>query len=63
MDETFEFRISQETQTFVRAKKKRAWSPLKTTRYGVSARRPHVGFRTDYIRITIPAPMPQNLSA
>ncbi|AUT69956.1 hypothetical protein C2L64_17900 [Paraburkholderia hospita] len=27
-------------QTFGRAKKKRAWSPLKTTRYGVSARRP-----------------------
>lgn len=27
-------------QTFEQAKKKRAWSPLKTTRYGVSARRP-----------------------
>ncbi|CAG9238213.1 hypothetical protein PSAB6_70493 [Paraburkholderia sabiae] len=29
-----------DAQTFGEAKKKRAWSPLKTTRYGVSARRP-----------------------
>ncbi|REE20855.1 hypothetical protein B0G80_3215 [Paraburkholderia sp. BL6669N2] len=37
MPETARYRTAQ---TFGQTKKKRAWSPLKTTRYGVSARRP-----------------------
>ncbi|CAM2147004.1 hypothetical protein PT2222_10028 [Paraburkholderia tropica] len=43
-----------------RTKKKRAWSPLKTTRYGVSARRPkeEPADETYETPVTAPARMP-----
>ncbi|TDG24265.1 hypothetical protein EYW47_10600 [Paraburkholderia silviterrae] len=42
-------------------KKKRAWSPLKTTRYGVSARRPNEepDLGASKTPVTAPARMPQ----
>jgi fatty-acyl-CoA synthase len=39
-------------------KKKRAWSPLKTTRYGVSARRPMKEPTAQMTPLTVPAGMP-----